>query len=106
MINTGSEVLCRPTGREATMKIARVLVLLACAALSGCARLQVLGGAMGGGGVEQAEGNFHIVHGHNQQYDRFRQLRRASPDVARIFLPVNLTGRDLFDIFDCIPLIR
>ena len=71
MINTGNEVLWWPTGREATMKIARVLVLLACAALSGCARLQVLGGAMDGGGVERAEGSFHIVRGHNQRLTGF-----------------------------------
>ncbi|MDE0299848.1 MAG: hypothetical protein OXN17_14535 [Candidatus Poribacteria bacterium] len=53
------------------MKIARVLVLVACAGLSGCARLQVLGGAMGGGGVDRAEGSFHMVHGHNQRLTGF-----------------------------------
>lgn len=66
MINTGSEVLCRPTGREVTMKTAGIFLLFVSAALSGCVRLQALGGAMGGGGVERVEGSFHIVRGHNQ----------------------------------------
>ena len=65
MMNTCNDVLCRPTGREAIMTIARVLVLLACAALSGCARFDQLGEAMSGGGVEQVDVNVHVFPGGN-----------------------------------------
>ena len=53
------------------MRTAGIFLLFVSATLSGCARLQALGGAMNGGGVERAEGSFHIVRGHNQRLTGF-----------------------------------